>query len=63
MKIDANKKENLKKMVERYKNTFTFNRPDILIDLIDEIQTLFEFSFTIENYPMPKIILGDDNFQ
>lgn len=60
MKIDANKKENLKKMVERYKNTFAFNRPDILIDLIDEIQTLFEFSFTIENYPMPKIILGDD---
>ena len=60
MKIDANKKENLKKMVEKYKDTFTFYRPDILIDLIDEIQTLLEFSFTIENYPMPKIILGDD---
>ena len=29
MKIDANKKENLKKMVEKYKNTFSFNRPDI----------------------------------
>lgn len=58
--IEKEKKDKLVKLVERYENTFIFDRPNILVDLVDEIQKLLEFSFTIEKYPMPKIILGDD---
>lgn len=58
--LNEEKKKKLQELIEKHKDTFVFHRPNILVDLVDEIQKLLEFAFLIEQYPFPKIILGDD---
>ena len=58
--LNEEKKKKLQELIEKHKDTFVFHRPNILVDLVDEIQKLLEFALLIEQYPFPKIILGDD---
>lgn len=58
--LNEEKKKKLQELIKKHKDTFVFHRPNILVDLVDEIQKLLEFAFLIEQYPFPKIILGDD---
>ena len=58
--LNEEKKKKLQELIKKHKDTFVFHRPNILVDLVDEIQKLLEFAFLIEQYPFPKIILGED---
>lgn len=56
------RKEKLKKFIEKYSDTYSMHNPNILSNVIQFLQTLLEFSFTIDQYEqIPKIFLGDEN--
>lgn len=63
MKISEKRKQALQKLVDKYKDEFIFDRPNILLDTMDELQKLIEFAFIINKEITPEIILGEDKLE
>lgn len=51
--------KNLKKYIEKYKETYTYENPNSLSDLIRELQKYITFAFNIEGKTPPKLILNN----
>ena len=56
MKISQRRVEALRELVDKYKDRFIFDRPNILLDAMDELQRLVEFAFIINKEVSPLII-------
>ena len=63
MKISQRRVEALRELVDKYKDRFIFDRPNILLDAMDELQRLVEFAFIINKEVSPLIILGEDKHE
>lgn len=63
MKISQKRIEALQGLVDKYKDRFIFDRPNILLDAMDELQKLVEFAFIINKEISPIIILGEDKHE
>lgn len=63
MKISQRRVDALRELVEKYKDRFIFDRPNILLDAMDELQRLVEFAFIINKEISPVIILGEEKHE
>jgi len=63
MKISQRRVDALRELVEKYKDRFIFDRPNILLHTMDELQRLVEFAFIINKEISPVIILGEEKHE
>lgn len=60
-KLTEERKKRLKRFLEKYNGAYTLHSPKPLLEVVQFLQSLLEFSFTIDSYDKtPKIILGEE---